>query len=430
MILNISIENFRSIKDPVNISFEATKQRELQDNYINIPKIGSLLKSSVIYGANASGKSNMLFAFGAIKYLVLSSHTFPPGKPIGPYEPFKLDILSKKKPVKIALDFIATDKMRYIYRLSFTGDRIEEEELSFYPKRQISNLYFRKGNKLKYGDYYKGERKSIEKKLLPNQLFLSKAILDNVDVLKPVYSFFGSKLMAFPFFKDSNEFRFHQIYAERLADKEDKKFSGKFNRLICALDTGISKVESKEIDWVNNRLTEGIPSELKEKIKQDYKYKIRTQHKVYDDENEVGSVYFDKEEESKGMQSLFILAGIILDVLEDGAVLIVDEFEKNLHPHITRYLIQLFHNPIINKRNAQLIFATHDITQLDNEILRRDQIWFAEKDELGKSTIFSLSDVKGIRDTTPYDKWYNAGQFGAIPIINELEMLFADEQEI
>lgn len=427
MILNFSIENFRSIKDQINISFEATKQRELQDNYLNIPKIGSLLKSSVIYGANASGKSNMLIAFEAIKYLVLNSHTFPPGKPIDPYEPFKLDVGSKKRPVKLALDFIAIDNLRYIYRLSFTKYRIEEEELYFYPKTQKSNLYIRRANKIKYGEYYKGERKSIEKKLLPNQLFLSKAILDNVEILKPVYSFFDGKLMVFPFFRDYHESKFHQIYAERLADTEDKNFSNKFNRLICALDTGISKVESKEIDWTNNKLADSIPTEIKEKIKEDYKFKIRTQHKVYDHQNEVGLVNFDKEEESKGTQSLFVLAGIILDVLEDGTVLIVDEFEKNLHPHITRYLIQLFHNPIINKQNAQLIFATHDITQLDNEIFRRDQIWFAEKDEFGNSTVFSLSDIKGVRNTTPYDKWYNTGQFGATPIINELEMLFADE---
>lgn len=427
MILNLKIENFRSIKDQIDISFEATKQRELQDNFVKLPNIGNVLKSSVIYGANASGKSNILIAIKAMEYLVLNSTNFPPGKTIEPYEPFELDSNTKNKPVLFELDFITEDSNRYIYHLSFSKQRIEKEELSFYPKKQRSVLFSRKDNTIKYGEYYKGERKSIEKKLLPNQLFLSKAVLDNVDILKPVYSFFDKKLFVYPFFQEYHESKFHQVYAERLADSKDKQFSIKFNKLICALDTGIERVESKEIDWSNEKLTDNIPKDIQEKIKEDYKYNIRTLHKVYNNQNEVEAVYFDKEKESKGTQSLFVLAGIIFDVLEDGDVLIVDEFEKNLHPHITRYLIQLFHNPIINKHNAQLIFATHDITQLDNEIFRRDQIWFTEKDEFGISTVFSLADIKGIRNTVPYDKWYDSGQFGATPVINELEILFADE---
>lgn len=427
MILNIKIENFRSIKDQVCVSFEATRQRELQDNYINIRNIGSILKSSVIYGANASGKSNILIAFEAIEYLVLNSQNFKPNKSIGPYEPFKLDVNSKKEPVNLELDFIANDNIRYIFSLSFTEYQIVKEKLDFFPKRQISNLYIRTGKKVKYGDYYKGERKSIEKKLLPNQLFLSKAIIDNVEILKPVYSFFDEQIMVFPFFRDYHESKYYKLYAERLADSKDRDFSTKFNKLICALDTGISKVESKEIDWTQNKLPDSVPEKIQEKIRQEYKYKIRTQHKLFENSNAVGVEYFDKEEESRGTQNLFVLAGIIIDVLEDGSVLIVDKFEKNLHPHITRYLIQLFYNPIINKHNAQLIFATHDITQLDNEIFRRDQIWFTEKDEFGKTFIYSLSDIKGIRSTIPYDKWYNSGQLGATPIINELEMLFDNE---
>jgi len=427
MIINITIENFRSIKNQVSISFEATKFRELQDNFVNIEGIGNILKSSVIYGANASGKSNILIAFEAFEYLIKESSNFKPDKTIGPYEPFKLDKSSKKKPVFFEIDFIAANDTRYIYSISFTEYKIEKEELSFFPKGQKSMLYSRNAGKMKYGDYYKGERKSIEKKLLDNQLFLSKAILDKVEILNPVYAFFDNKFMAFPFFQDYHESKFHRLYAERLADTEDKSFKNKFNKLICALDTGISKVESKEIDWSINRFAGSVPEEVQEKLKSDYKYRIRTQHKVYEDGKVIDVEYFDKEEESKGTQSLFVLAGIIIDVIEEGAVLIVDEFEKNLHPHLTRYLIQLFHNPIFNTKNAQLIFATHDITQLDNDLFRRDQIWFTEKDEFGCTAAFNLSEIKGVRNNIPYDKWYDSGKFGATPIINELELFYGDE---
>lgn len=427
MIINMAIENFRSIKDKVSISFEATKFKELEDNFDNIEGVGNVLKSSVIYGANASGKSNILIAFEAIEYLIKESSNFKPDKAIGPYEPFKLDKSSRKNPVCFEIDFVASNDARYIYSLRFTEYKINKEELYFFPKGQKSMLYSRNEGKIKYGDYYKGERKSIEKKLLDNQLFLSKAILDKVEILNPVYAFFEDKFMAFPFFQDYHESKFHRLYAERLANPDDELFKKKFNKLICALDTGISKVESKEMDWSKNKFADSVPEEVQERLKSDYKYRIRTQHKVFENGNEIDVEYFDKEEESKGTQSLFVLAGIIIDVLEEGAVLIVDEFEKNLHPHLTRYLIQLFHNPIINTKNAQLIFATHDITQLDNELFRRDQIWFTEKDEYGCTAVFNLSEIKGVRNNIPYDKWYDSGQFGATPIINELEMLFENE---
>jgi AAA15 family ATPase/GTPase len=112
-----------------------------------------------------------------------------------------------------------------------------------------------------------------------------------------------------------------------------------------------------------------------------------------------------------------------LDALDHGRVLVVDEFEKNLHPSITQFLIQLFHNPVVNPNNAQLIFATHDITQLSNDHFRRDQVWFTEKNEFGATSLFRCSDIQGIRLGTPLDKWYASGRFGATPIIDDVDFL-------
>ena len=423
MLSRIAIENFRSIKNRIEFSFEATSFKEHYNNLVELNG-KKLLKSSVIYGANASGQSNILMAFSAIDFLVRGSAKHTPNEGIGPYEPYLLDKTSKKKPVKFELDFYIEDVL-YTLFLEYRDKEITREELVFRPKKQPSLIYSMVGNSpIKFGDHYKGDRKSIEKKLLPNQLFLSKAVLDNVQVLIPVFNFFKEKLASYPFFEDFHESRTQHLYAERLADTDDIEFSEKFNRIICALDTGITKVKSEVVDWEKSPLPDDIPGLVAERIKDDFKMKVRTVHKVFENDEVVGETMFDKSEESKGTQSLFILTGIILDAFEDGTILIVDEFEKNLHPHVTKSLIKLFHDPGINDKNAQLIFATHDLSQLDSDIFRRDQIWFVEKNEKGETDLFSMADISGVRSNIPYDKWYDSGKFGATPIINELEMTF------
>lgn len=423
MLSRIAIENFRSIKNRIEFSFEATSFKE---HYNNLAEVSNkkLLKTSVIYGPNASGKSNILMAFSAINFLILRSAKFEPKEGIGPYEPYLLNNTTKNQPVKFELDFYIDDVL-YTLFLEYRRDEITREELMFRPKKQPSIIYSRTVNSpITFGEHYKGDRKTIEKKLLPNQLFLSKAVLDNVQILIPVYNFFKEKLASYPFFEDFHESKIQQLYAERLADPNDVEFNKKFNRIICALDTGVSKVKSETIDWEKSPLPEDIPDSVAEKIKDDFRYKIKTVHNVYDNDVIVGETEFDKSEESKGTQSLFMLTGIILDAFEDGSILVVDEFEKNLHPHITKSLIKLFHDPSINDKKAQLIFATHDLSQLDSNIFRRDQIWFVEKNERGETDLFSMADISGVRPNIPYDKWYDSGKFGATPIINELEMTF------
>ena len=421
MLAKIAIENFKSIKHRQVFSLEATSFKEHISNITQIKK-DRILRSSVIYGANASGKSNVLMALSALDYLVMKSAELSPNETIGPYEPFLLDRTSKKLPVKIELDFYLESTL-YSFRVEYLEKEIVREELLFRPKSQRSAIYTRvKGSPIQYGDHYKGERKSIERKLLPNQLFLSKAVLDNVQILTPVFRYFKERFASYPFFSDFDEHRFHQLYAKRLADTADISFNEKFNRIICALDTGITRVQSESVDWNQTHFPDELPETVRKRIKEDYQYKIKAMHNVYEDGKRVGEVSFSKDEESEGTQSLFVLAGIIIDVLEDGSVLVVDEFEKNLHPHITKSLVGLFHNPELNKHSAQLIFATHDISQLDSDLFRRDQIWFAEKNEMGETDLFSLADIKGVRNNVPFDKWYDSGKFGATPLIDDLQL--------
>src|SRR5690606_4299426 len=138
---------------------------------------------------------------------------------------------------------------------------------------------------------------------------------------------------------------------------------------------------------------------------EDYRYDIKTKHPLFDGEENIGFEKYDVDDESTGTKGLFVIGGIILDALETGRVLVVDEFEKNLHPSITQFLTKLFHNPLTNPLNAQLVFATHDISQLSNDNFRRDQVWFTEKNEYGATSLIRCSDIQGIRLNTPLDKW-------------------------
>jgi hypothetical protein len=152
------------------------------------------------------------------------------------------------------------------------------------------------------------------------------------------------------------------------------------------------------------------------------RYKVTTMHAPT---NGQGTVAFDLEDESVGTQKLFGLSAMILNAMERGSVLILDELERSLHPHISRFILSLFNNPRINKNNAQLIAATHDVTLLSEENnLRRDQIWIVEKNREGASELFSLADMKGVRDNVPFEKWYLSGRFGGVPNIESLQFEF------
>jgi len=333
--------------------------------------------------------------------------------------------------VTFHIQFFGLDQIKYELELAFLENKIVKEEMHFYPNGVQSLLYQRvHGNEIKFGEGYKGAKKTIEKLLLPNQLFISKAVENNVESLLVPYRFFGKGMMVYPFLNEDHENSLTRLYSKKLAEERDSGFSKKLNALICALDTGISSVSANEIDEGSFRFPENVPVEIKIKIKEDFKYDIKTEHPSFENGKKVGQVYFDVEEESTGTKNLLVIGGIILDSLEAGRILVVDEFEKNLHPSITRYLIALFHNPLTNPKNAQLIFATHDITQLASGEFRRDQIWFTEKNEFGATELYACSEIKGVRTENPLDKWYASGKFGATPIINDVDFLIEMQEDV
>ena len=431
MIKSASIQNFRSIKDLIALDFsKSNRKKGGLSNYISISNI-EIATSSVIYGANASGKSNLLRAFKALEYLVLNSAKFAPDEKLGPFEPFRLAKGFDKKMVNIDLEFFI-DQIRYIYSLVFGEKLIVQEKLLFFPMGKEATLFNRvKGKEIQFGEYFKGEKKTIEKLTLPNQLFLSKAAENNAESALPVFHFFKNRIKVYPFLNQYYESGLERFYAKRLADEPESPFAKKLNALICALDTGINSISAKETDWNSVKFPDNMPDNIRKKIQEDFKYEIKTVHELFDENNKSsGLIDFDIDEESTGTRSLLSIGGIIIDALEKGSVLVIDEFEKNLHPIITSYLIKLFNEKTFNPKNAQLIFATHDLTQLNEELFNRDQVWFTQKNEFGATELIRCSDIKGLRLNAPLDKWYVAGRLGGTAIINDTNFVMAMQEKI
>lgn len=425
MLLELKVKNFRSVRDWQSFSMLAeSKIKENQEIVVEKDNY-HILPTSLIYGRNASGKSNLLKAFKALQHLVLDSADFKVDKAIPQYEAYKLDANFQDKPTEFYIDFIAKDDIRYIYEIGYSKFSIEYEILRFYPKTQPANLFERrKGEAIKYGEYLTGRKKEIEESLYDNQLFLSKVGVNKLDVLVEVYKFFSKYMYVSDFHSSSYDDLLIQFYTNRIATDKVPFFKENMNLLMREADTGIEKIEVTEEEFDINLLPNEMSDEEKEKLVKKYNHKIRTTHKSFNGDNEVGKIEFKLEEESTGTVKLLAIGGLILEALSDGQLLIIDELNKSLHPKLTRVLINIFHSKKTNPKNAQLVFASHDVSLLDSDLFRRDQVWFAEKEHEGFSHYYSISDISGVRANAPYEKYYMSGRLGATPVINENELNF------
>ena len=423
MILEFKVKNFRSIRDEQIFSMVSeSKVNELEENTFKVDDKTDVLKSSIIYGRNGSGKSNLLLAFRALIILVNESSDFKVEKSISPYEPFKLDTDCENKPVELGIDFITKNDVRYIYSISYNKKEILSESLYFYPNSQPAKLFDRNKKGITYGEYFTGKKKQIEELLLDNQLYLSKAGKSKLKSLHEAYLFITESIYPSTFHDTDYDKILINIFTNKMGNEEIPNFKENINKLLRVADTGIISLDAKESYIDEKNLPENMTDEGKKEIVERFKYRIKTKHSYFEGGNESGEVEFDLQDESTGTIKLLAIGGLVLEALNDGQTLIVDELDKSLHPKLTELIIKIFHNKKTNPNNAQLIFATHDISLLDNSIFRRDQVWIAEKEYEENSIFYSLSDIKGVRKDAPYDKWYMSGRFRGIPLINELEL--------
>ena len=427
MLISFHVENFRSIRDQVELSLIAANDRALRENVIESKKGSklSLLRSAVIYGPNASGKSNVLRAIRFMAGFVYSSATGKPNAPIG-VSVHKLDKKYLKKPSRFALMFLS-EGVRFSYSFSVNAKQVIEESLSYYPVGQERRLFDRTFNK-KTGetDYYfgpswEGPKKQLQELTRPNALLLSVGAQFNHEQCKQVYSWFSEKLRSVSWFPTQGSEKFftcESAHSNEAMKHELLKFWKQADPGIA--DFSVEKMTFEKTPSLS-KLPDALRRELIKSMPEDaFDFDVKTTHSAPGLQAD-----FTFDEESHGTQKMFALAGPWLYALAHGCILIVDELDARLHPLLTRWLIDLFHNKKTNKSGAQLIFATHDTNLLDrreqNPHFRRDQIWFTEKDERGGTRLYSLWDFeKPPRKDENIRLGYLAGRYDAIPFTESL----------
>ena len=415
MIIEFTISNFRSIKDEQTFSlYAATPGNHLALNIASAPAPGGIypLKSAGVYGANASGKTNLLLAFRALQYLLARSGSLKDGEPIKCYEPYLLSGQTQNAPVRLALEFQIANGSRYLYTVAFLQNRIVEERLDLYRTARIANLFDRRENdtweSIKFGPFLKGGTRKFP--FFANNAYLSKAgnSADAPEIIRDAYNYILRDITHLGIDDDisfGNDIYSKPGVLEKVA------------RLLSLIDTGVAnvKVENQEVKEADFSFSPNIPEGFRKRIMLEQSRKFLFDHKT--DAND--TVAFERGEESKGTLKMFDLAPLLIDVFENGGVLIIDELDRSMHPHMAELIIKLFNDPEVNPGGAQLIFSTHNANLMSPDLLRRDQIWFAEKSN-GASRFFSLDDFdkKKVTPTSPFARWYAEGRFGAIPSID------------
>lgn len=402
MILEFSIKNFLSFKKKATFSMIADTLKGLDDNYITIGD-KKILKSAAIYGANASGKSNLFSVLSLVVMMLRTSNNYDINAQL-PIVPFKFQKKSTVEPSEFEIKFIL-DEIRYVYGFVADCNKIYEEYLYYYPNGRETKIFDRT-NVNSYSYTQKDERilKEIENKNAQNKFFLATATNWNYTKTKPVYDFLTNRINIC----NNLEALKNMAYQEYEANSKDlKKFAIDF---LQKADFNIEDYQISKVD-VPQEFLNGLPDFMLKTLPEKPKvYQVLFKHKNSDN-------YLSIDEESLGTQIIFAFIPFLADTLQNKKILMIDELDKSLHPFLVQYIVEAFNEPEINKYGSQLIFNTHDTNLLDLNLLRRDQIWFTEKNnETGESELYPLSDFS-VRKQENVEKGYMLGRYGAVPFI-------------
>lgn len=414
MIIDFSVKNFRSIRDEARLSFVATTDKELATS--NLIETGLLAaprisRSAVIYGANASGKSNLILALLDLKSLVVNSFAgMKPGQPFG-FQPFKLELASVMKPTELELTFVLNG-IRHQYGCEFNSERIIEEWLHVYINPKPQTWFYRKfdvdtkEDKYVFSSHLKGVKEIWQKATRQNALFLSTAAQHNTEQLLPIYRWFSENLLVLPI---GHSF----LQDQTIKCLEDVKRKMMVVNLMAAADVGISDIYLLKRQVISQNFKVNSDGTV-----DSTQAPTEIVVPMFLHQGKERGVMFDSQNESQGTQKFFNLIGPIIDILETGKILVVDELDGSLHPLLVRRIIEMFHNPELNTKGAQLLFTTHDTSLLDApSLLRRDQIWFTEKSTDHATALLPLSEYSP-RKGEALERGYLMGRYGAVPMLD------------
>ncbi|RQW07059.1 ATP-binding protein [candidate division KSB1 bacterium] len=439
MLIEFSVGNYRSFWSTVTLSMQAAKLRS-GDKTVDANSVFEmnglrLLRSAAIYGANASGKSNLVRAMAFMRRFVLqSSKESQSGEPIE-VERFRLNTAAGESPAYFQIIF-DLDGRRYRYGFELDNQRVRTEWLYRTVQREV-RLFIREGDQYNISGAFK-EGQGLQERTRPNALFLSVAAQFNASLAIALLEWFRTK---FNTISGLNDDTYGGFTLNRF--EADTTFRDRVLGFVRQADLGISDIRIETRPISESHIPDEVRLVIEEITKRREKqsngrsldsniqiHHVTTSHPVFDqDHHAAGSEIFDMgDQESEGTQKIFLLSGPLLDTLDNGTVLVIDEMEARLHPLITRTIISLFNSLQTNPHNAQLVFVTHDTGLLNSRFFRRDQIWFAEKDRYGATDLYSLAELQ-VRNDASFDKDYIAGKYGAVPFIGGLHSLFEDEPD-
>lgn len=413
MLLRFGVENHRSIRERQELSFAASSLKDCSDGLIPCDAVdgGSVIPAVVILGANASGKTSFVSAIRLMRSHVLYSHT--QGAPEGgvPRHVFLLDQTYADKPSRFDIDFMI-DGIRYHYGFEATDEVYQSEWLYQFPKAHRRKLFERNGNKFDFGRSLKGQNGGIANLTRKNSLFLSAAAQNAHEQLFPIYNYFREIT-----FVNSSSFS----VPSALRTFDEVGFKKRVISFLHALDTGVVDYKRTEKNMPEKRneymrefnalIDRYTGEEVETKIKDKKKMiEIQLTHRGVGGDN----FPLDLSLESAGTLKLMLILSEIFKAFSKGMPIVIDELDISLHTFSTENLVRLFCSQNLNKIGAQLIATSHDTNLLGSNSLRRDQFWFAEKNAIGVTEMFPLTDVR-TRKGDNLELGYLQGRYGAVP---------------
>jgi uncharacterized protein len=422
MIIQFSVSNYRCFRGLQTLNLTATGDKSLLENCIDLELPGlsgkRWLKGVGVYGANASGKSTLLDALSTLRGFVLHSAKVTDAKePIRYIDPFDLCLGQSTPPTAFGIVFVADD-VRYVYRVAVTCERVWHESLRAFPSAREQVWYSRDWDPESSAYVWTPERPTgfrrdsqLEGYTLRNILFLSKAVANNREELEPVYAWFKEHL------------RFLDLGAHRRVSmdftlKQVDEHGEHYDRIVELLrhaDIGVrgaGAIENPPDEESLEKYINSAPERLRESLRRRRWLRPELTHKGA----RASEIPLPWDSESAGTHRLFALAGPWLDILSKGLAVCVDELETSMHPLMVRELLRLFMCPKMNAKGAQLIFTTHNPLLLDTTLIRRDQVWFTDKDEEGAAHLYPLTDYSP-RKGESLVRGYLSGRYGAVPFI-------------
>ncbi len=415
MLLEFRVQNHRSLREEQALSFEPSKGASIQREVS--PAALSVL---AIYGANASGKSNVLAALGYMQHAVTYSHRMWEPEEGVPRDPFAW---SDSRRTSLYEATFLINGVRYQYGFVADDERFKEEWLFAWPKGRKQTWFTRDDDKFEFGEHLKGENKVVQQVTRPNALFLSAAVQHSHEQLQPIYHWFRRIVGVNVLRRGQGRFVggapsehwLRRLLSSRtdtgqlslLSDDEETTLD-MFRRLLKAADVGITDLKLVE------------DSESDDPVRARSRSRVLMKHK-----SDNKDAWLPLEEESNGTRTLVHFAPPILQTLRRGGLLFVDELEASLHPLLAAHIVKQFSNLETNPNNAQLLFTTHDTNllgaTLGSPLLTRDQVWLTEKNSEGATCLYALADYKP-RNAENLERGYLQGRYGAIPFLGDLSL--------